>query len=346
MFKPFVLLTIALALAAPAAASAQSSTADERAERAREAAESRAERAREAAEARAERARDKADRDRDREGERDERTRAGALDTTVTFDARGSLTVSCPGGEVTVTGSDRNEIKVRARTENGPIRFTSNGSRATLETASGRGCSEGRFDVTVPAGTRLSASTWSGSVGVRGVHGEIEVRAQSGDITVRDAGDRVDVESLSGDVNIIGVKGETKVNTISGSIALGAARGDVTAETVSGDIALRDVIARQVRVHTTSGDVGFNGPILDDGRYEFTTHSGTVTLGLPGDVGAELSVSTFSGGIESDFPITLRAGEHGIGAAQAKHLSFTVGRGTARIVAETFSGDITLKRRH
>jgi DUF4097 and DUF4098 domain-containing protein YvlB len=56
-------------------------------------------------------------------------------------------------------------------------------------------------------------------------------------------------------------------------------------------------------------------------------------------------VSTFNGGIESDFPITLKAGEHGIGAAQAKRLSFTVGRGTARIVAETFSGDITLKRR-
>jgi DUF4097 and DUF4098 domain-containing protein YvlB len=345
MFKPLVLFTVVIALAAPSVASAQSSTADQRAERAREAAEARAERARDAAEARAERARDRAESDRDRAAEREERGRSGALDTTVTFDARGVLTVSCPGGEVTVTGSDRNEIKVRARTGNGPIRFTSNGSRATLETVSGRGCSDGRFDVTVPMGTRLSASTWSGSVGVLGVHGEIELRAQSGDITVRDAGDRVDVESLSGDVNIIGVKGETKVNTISGSIELGAARGDVTVETVSGDIVLSDVVARQIRVHTTSGDVRFSGSILDGGRYEFNTHSGDLTLALPGDVGAELTVSTFSGGIESDFPITLKAGEHGIGSAQAKRLSFTLGRGTARIVAETFSGDLTLQRR-
>jgi len=60
-------------------------------------------------------------------------------------------------------------------------------------------------------------------------------------------------------------------------------------------------------------------------------------------------VSTFNGGIESDFPITLKAGEHGIGAAQSKRLNFTVGRGTARIIAEgdgvvvLFSGDVPTK---
>ncbi|MDQ2666933.1 MAG: DUF4097 family beta strand repeat-containing protein, partial [Gemmatimonadota bacterium] len=345
MFKPLILVTALIALAAPVAAGAQTSTTEAARERARALAEARAERASDAANARAERARDRAEQTREREAERQERDRAGSLDTVVTFDARGALTVSCPGGEVTVTASDRNEIKVRARTENGSIRFTSNGSRATLETASGRGCSDGRFDITVPAGTRLSASTWSGSVGVRGVHGEIEIRAQSGDITVRDAGDRVDVESLSGDVNIIGVKGETKVNTISGGVELSGARGDVTAETVSGDVTLRDIIAKQVRVHNTSGDISFIGSILDGGRYEFNTHSGELTIGLPADTGAELSISTFSGGIESDFPITLKAGAHGIGASQAKRLNFTLGRGTARIVAESFSGDITLQRK-
>lgn len=344
MFKPFVLFTVVIALAAPAA-KAQSSTADQRAERAREAAEARAERAREAAEARAERARDKAERDRERQAEREERDRAGVLDTTVTFDAHGSFTVSCPGGAVIVSGSERNEIRVRARTENGAIRFTSNGARATLEPSSGRGCSDGRFEVTVPAGARVAATTWSGSVSISGVRGDVEAHAQSGDVQVKDAGDRLDVETLSGDVSIAGVKGESKVITVSGGIELSTARGDVSAETVSGDIELRDVVAKQIRAHTTSGEVDFNGSILDGGRYEFVAHSGTITLGVPADIGAELTMSTFSGGIESDFPITLKAGEHGIGASRAKRLNFTLGRGTARIVAETFSGDITLRRK-
>ena len=336
MLKSLILLSTVFTLALPAPAAAQSG-ADAR-ERARELAQERAERARE-------RAQERADRDRDRAQDRRDREQAGSLDTVVSFDARGSLSVNCPGGTVVVTGAERNEIRVHARTENGGIRFASNGTRASLEPSSGRGCSDGRFEVTVPSGTKVSATTWSGSVSVRGVRGDIEAHAQSGDVQVHDAGERLDIETLSGDVIVAGVKGESTINTVSGGITVSGARGDVTAESVSGDLDLRDVVARQIRTHTTSGDISFLGAILDAGRYEFTTHSGEVTLSLPGDIGAELSVSTFNGGIESDFPITLKAGEHGIGAAQAKRLSFTVGRGTARIIAETFSGDITLKRR-
>jgi DUF4097 and DUF4098 domain-containing protein YvlB len=135
------------------------------------------------------------------------------------------------------------------------------------------------------------------------------------------------------------------VNTVSGGITLSGAHADMELESVSGDIDLRDITAKQIRTHTTSGDVSFVGQILEGGRYEFNTHSGEITLSLPADIGAELSVSTFNGGIESDFPITLKAGEHGIGSSQAKRLNFSVGHGTARISAETFSGDITLKRR-
>jgi DUF4097 and DUF4098 domain-containing protein YvlB len=314
-------LFLALLIAVPLAASAQSST-----DRA------------------AERARARADRDAAKQRERDEREKAGSLDTVVAFDAHGIVNVSCPGGAVVVTASDRNEVRVRARTESGAVRFSANTTRVTLESQNGRGCSDGKFEVTVPVGARLTASTWSGSVSVRGVHGDVDVHAQSGDVDVRDAGDRLDVETLSGDIIIAGVKGETTVHSVSGGVTLSAARGNVEIESVSGDLDLRDIIAKQVRTHTTNGDVEFQGSILDAGRYDFSTHSGGISLNLPAEIGAEIGVSTYSGGIESDFPITLKAGEHGIGSAQSKRLNFTVGRGTARIIAETFSGDITLRR--
>jgi len=329
MLRHIVLAAAALALAAPAPGFAQSTAADR--ERAR------IEREQERRDRERDRAQERADRDREREQERRARDAAGSLDTTVAFDARGTVTVTCPQGDIIVIGSDRNEIKVRARTENGVIRFTSNGTRATLEPASGRGCNDGRFEITVPVGTRVSARSWSGSVSVKGVRGDLESRTQSADVDIRDAG-RIDVESLSGDVTIQGVNGESVIHTVSGGIELGGARGDVEIETVSGDIELRDVVAKQIRTHTTSGDVSFSGPILPDGRYEYNTHSGEIRLALPADVGAQLSVATFSGGIESDFPITLQAG----GAHENKRLSFTLGQGTARIIAETFSGDVTL----
>jgi DUF4097 and DUF4098 domain-containing protein YvlB len=174
------------------------------------------------------------------------------------------------------------------------------------------------------------------------VHGEIEAHAQSGDIEVRDAGDRLEVETLSGDVDVQGVRGDVAIHTLSGDVTLARAAAGVEVETVSGDIDLGGMTSRQVRTNSTSGDLTFSGTIVDGGRYEFQTHSGELRLELPDNVGAQLSLSTFSGEIDSAFPITLIAGDHGIGAAQAKKMNFSLGKGTARIIAETFSGDVTL----
>jgi DUF4097 and DUF4098 domain-containing protein YvlB len=358
MSRHIVLLVAALALTAPAIARSQS-TATERAEQERErqqeerdrererlqeARDRERERQQELRERERERAEERAEREREKMEKRREHEReaASALDTTVTFDARGALSISCPGGDVRVTGTDRNQIVVHARTERGTIRFTSSGTTARLEPASGRGCSDATFEVSVPVGVRLTASTWSGSLTVHGVHGEIEAHAQSGDIEVRDAGDRLEVETLSGDVDVQGVRGDVAIHTLSGDVTLERAAAGVEVETVSGDIDLGGVTSRQVRTNSTSGDLTFAGTIVDGGRYEFQTHSGELRLELPDNVGAQLSLSTFSGEIESAFPITLIAGDHGIGAAQAKKMNFTLGKGTARIIAETFSGDVTL----
>jgi DUF4097 and DUF4098 domain-containing protein YvlB len=193
--------------------------------------------------------------------------------------------------------------------------------------------------------SRWACSAWrsrSGSLSVTGVKGEIDAHAQSGDVEIRDAGDDIEVESLSGNVTIEGARGAVNVHTVSGDISLTGGRGDVEIETVSGEMELRDVASKQVRTNSTSGDLTFAGAILDDGRYQFQTHSGELRLELPANVGAQLSLSTFSGEIDSAFPITLTPGAHGIGASQAKKLTFNLGQGSARIIAETFSGDVTL----
>jgi DUF4097 and DUF4098 domain-containing protein YvlB len=358
MSRHIVLLVAALALTAPAVARAQSTATesseqererqqearDRERERVQEARDRERERQQELREREREKAEERAEREREKVEERREREReaAGALDTTVTFDARGSVSISCPGGDVKVTGTDRNQIVVHARTERGTIRFTSSGTTARLEPANGRGCSDANFDVSVPAGVRLTASTWSGSLTVHGVHGEIEAHAQSGDIEVRDAGDRLEVETLSGDVDVQGVRGDVAIHTLSGDVTLERAAAGVEVETVSGDIELGSTTSRQVRTNSTSGDLTFSGTVVDGGRYEFQTHSGELRLELPDNVGAQLTLSTFSGEIESAFPITLIAGDHGIGSAQAKKMNFSLGKGTARIIAETFSGDVTL----
>jgi DUF4097 and DUF4098 domain-containing protein YvlB len=143
-------------------------------------------------------------------------------------------------------------------------------------------------------------------------------------------------------VDVQGVRGDASIHTLSGDVTLARAASAVEVETVSGDIDLTGMTSRQIRTNSTSGDLSFDGAIVDAGRYEFQTHSGELRLHLPSNVGAQLSLSTFSGEIDTAFPITLVQGDHGIGAAQAKKMNFSLGKGTARIIAETFSGDVTL----
>ena len=91
-----------------------------------------------------------------------------------------------------------------------------------------------------------------------------------------------------------------------------------------------------------SGDVTYDGTIDPSGRYQFRSHSGDVRLRIPSNVGARLSVETFSGTIDSAFPITLQPGDRSAG--RPRRFDFTLGGGGASISLETFSSDITIER--
>src|SRR2546421_733461 len=143
--------------------------------------------------------------------------------------------------------------------------------------------------------------------------GTITLGVQSGDLHIEDVGDVVDLGSLSGDIVARGITGNIEVRAVSGDLTLSDVKGDVDATSVSGDIELRGVTARYVRAKSTSGDINFDGSIDTTGRYELGSHSGSVYLSIPQNTGAVLTVSTYNGSIESDFPITLKPGEHGIG---------------------------------
>jgi DUF4097 and DUF4098 domain-containing protein YvlB len=69
-----------------------------------------------------------------------------------------------------------------------------------------------------------------------------------------------------------------------------------------------------------------------------------VRLALPANTDATLTVETFSGEIESDFPIRLEPGfEHQM--SHPRRFEFTLGKGGGRIAAETFSGDVRIVNR-
>ena len=272
-----------------------------------------------------------------------DRRRADRIDTTVTIASGGVVAITARRGDIQVTTGSGNTVHVRAATERGRLRFDASGQRVLVDASDAE--DDGRIEVTVPAGVRVTAQTMNGDVSIRGTGGDVSAHTQTGDVTVENAAGHVDFNTLSGDITASRLKGTVSANSVSGDVSLTGVTGNVSVASVSGDLTLRNVTSQSVSAQTTSGDVTFDGSIDPAGRYQFTTHSGDVSLDIPAGASAQLTVSTWNGSIDSDFPITLQPGEHDIGVATSKRFTFTIGGGEARITAESFGGDIVIHHR-
>ena len=275
------------------------------------------------------------------------------LDTTVSFTRGGGVDLSLVSGPVTVTAWDRAEVRVRGRSDRFPFRFERtdgpNGGSVRVYTVRTRDRSAGdqQLDVVVPFGTRVTANSTSGDVRVRGVRGEVSAETVSGNVDVQDAVRRVSLTSVSGSVHAASVDGAIGARSVSGDVRVTGARGEADCNSVSGNVDVRGAQLGRLRAQTVSGDLTYDGTLARDGRYDLGSQSGDVHLMLPRDVGAALSLQTFSGSIDASMPLTLQPtarGADGTPLRSARRLEFTVGGGGARVTAQSFSGTIVISR--
>jgi len=174
-----------------------------------------------------------------------------------------------------------------------------------------------------------------------GGHSHVRDNEASVDFVARvPAGVAFSGSMVSGDVEVTGLTGSVEASSVSGDVALHQVHGDARAHSVSGDATLDRVDGQEVDGNTVSGRIEFTGPIHQDGRYEFRSVSGDLTLRVEGSLDARVSLSTVSGEITSDFPITIGGG----GRFGRRSMDFTIGNGGARLELNTVSGDFRLLR--
>ena len=129
-------------------------------------------------------------------------------------------------------------------------------------------------------------------------------------------------------------------SSVSGDVSIDGAHGDVSASTVSGDLRLDHLHATSVHGNSVSGTIDVRVDELT-GRGDFSFHSvsGDVLLEVPKGFGADLSMSTVSGDINSDFPITLG----GSSRWSRRRVEARIGEGGRRLDVSTVSGDLRLR---
>ena len=133
--------------------------------------------------------------------------------------------------------------------------------------------------------------------------------------------------------------GALSAASVSGDVLVNGARGDINANSVSGDVRLEHLHATTINAHTVSGDVLVQADeLIGRGDLSFRSVSGNVTLEVPRTFEADLSMSTVSGDVDSDFSLTL-----GNGRMNRRRVEARIGNGGRRLDVGTVSGDLKLR---
>ncbi|MCU1301471.1 MAG: hypothetical protein JWQ87_1755 [Candidatus Sulfotelmatobacter sp.] len=258
----------------------------------------------------------------------------------------GDITVRSGGsGAVTVRGkifvSDRwlfgnRHADVSDIEQHPPLR--QDGNNIHIEYVNARDISVD-YEITVPADTTIRTHSGSGDQIIEGTRGNADLQSGSGNIKLAQLTGELRLQTGSGDVRAREITGPVRAGAGSGNIELEeAGSGDVDLHTGSGNITARGVQGA-FRADAGSGDITAEG--TQTGTWTVRTGSGNVHVRLPANAAFDADISTSSGTLDLDAPITMTVQ----GRVQESHKSIQgkVRGGGPLLTLRTGSGDIHIQ---
>jgi len=224
----------------------------------------------------------------------------------------GSIKVRNVSGDVIVTGYEGETVLVLGFKEGRDrdlveVEDNSRGNNVDVRARYPQNCdcnASIRFEVKVPRGNYKfdAISSTSGDVEVTGVTGDLRASSTSGKVTVR------------------GVTGSVNASSTSGNVYVGEINGTVSGRSTSGNV--------EVEIAQLSGA----------GDMEFSSTSGNVNVKLPSNLDADVRMSTTSGRLKTDFPLTMEEPERG----PSRRATGRVGGGSRNLKLSSTSGNVSL----
>ena len=195
---------------------------------------------------------------------------------------------------------------------------------------------ENRRDVKIVARVQASADD---NATATAIARQVRVITDGGEIHAEGPSQRNhDSWSVSYDVYIPNAT-NLEAHTTNGGIAAEAVKGEMNFEATNGGIHLSDV-AGSVHARTTNGGVTANlsGTTWQGQGLDLETTNGGATVYVPRGYNAQLETGTTNGGMQVDFPITVRG-------SLRRHITTQLGSGGPLVRVVTTNGGVHIAER-
>jgi DUF4097 and DUF4098 domain-containing protein YvlB len=256
----------------------------------------------------------------------------------------GIVSIENAVGSIHVVGWDRAEVAVAGSVgHGGSLNVTGGGprTRVEVETEGNPQSVHSDLEVRVPAASRVEVEGFSASVTVADVTGAVSAESVNGSISVSGSTKEVRAETVNGSVEVVGPAVRVSAESVNGSVTVRGASGDLKATSVNGRVSVTGGTFSRTQLESVNGSIRFEGKLGETATLDAETVSGSVDLLLPASLGADFTLSTFSGGIQNELgPPAQRASRY----TSEKELRFTTGSGKARINVHTLSGRISIRK--
>jgi len=258
----------------------------------------------------------------------------------------GTVSIENMSGSTKVTGWERPEVQVKG-TVCSECELTLSGTdkKVDVEVESSHGnpmAGKSDIEVFVPAGSAVSIEGFQATIVVAGVTGSVSAETVNGSITQTGAAKAVELQSVNGAIEVTKAGGRVQAEAVNGTVTIRDASGELEASTVNGTLLVTGGSFDRVALESVSGAVRFEAGLSAKAALSAETVSAAVDLLLPAAIGAEFTVSTFSGKITNELgPAAGKKSQWTPG----QELSFTSGSGGARITVETLSGAVNIRKR-
>ena len=259
--------------------------------------------------------------------------------------ADGKVSIENMSGSVRVTGWDRAEVQVKGTLgADAELGFGGSEKHVQIEVEAEHGNPMGiksDLEVFVPAGSSVSIEGFQATISVTGVTGSVSAETVNGSIAQTGGAKSVDLQSVNGAIDVTKASGRIQAEAVNGTVTVRDASGELEASTVNGKVLVTGGSFDRASLESVAGAIRFEAGLSTRATLSVETVSAPVELLLAASLGADFSVSTFSGDITNELG---PAAEKSSKWTPQKELSFTTGSGGARITVETLSGGIHIRK--